>query len=93
MASEEAYTKKINRYFLNKIWDFPSMRLCNKSNRNKQKGQKFFLKHCFFTEAFHYPAYVIRYKKNDKYRQKRKICTKNYARKRCPLKKLYIENH
>ena len=31
------------------------------------------------------------YKKNDKYRQKRKICTKNYARKRCPPNQLNIK--
>ena len=28
------------------------------------------------------------YKKNEKYRQKRKICTKNFARKRCPPNQL-----
>ena len=31
------------------------------------------------------------YKKNDKYRQKLKICTKNFARKRCPPNQLNIE--
>ena len=30
------------------------------------------------------------YKKNDKYRQKQKICTKNYTRKRCPPNQLKI---
>ena len=30
------------------------------------------------------------YEKSDKYRQKLKICTKNYARKRCPLNQLDI---
>ena len=28
------------------------------------------------------------YRKNDNYRQKLKICTKNYARKRCPPNQL-----
>ena len=31
------------------------------------------------------------YKKNNKYRQKRKICAKNYARKRCPPNQLNIK--
>ena len=31
------------------------------------------------------------YKKNDKYRQKQKICAKNYARKRCPPNQLNIK--
>ena len=41
MASDKNYTKKINRYFLDKLWDFFSMRLGNKSARNEQKQQKF----------------------------------------------------
>ena len=43
------------------------------------------------TEAFNYPGYVKRLQKNDKYRQKLKICTKNYARKRCPPNQLNIK--
>ena len=31
------------------------------------------------------------YKKNNKYKQKRKICTKNYAGKRCPPNHLNIK--
>ena len=31
------------------------------------------------------------YKKNDKYRQELKFCTKNYARKRCPPNQLNIK--
>ena len=31
------------------------------------------------------------YKKNDKHWQKRKICTKNYARKRCPPSQLNVQ--
>ena len=31
------------------------------------------------------------YKNNDKYKKKRKICTKNYARKRCPPNQFNIK--
>ena len=42
MASDKIYTRKINRHFFgNKIWDFFSMQLGNKSTRNEQKRQKF----------------------------------------------------
>ena len=35
----QTYTKKINLDFIDKIWDFSSMQIGNKSIINKQKGQ------------------------------------------------------
>ena len=62
MASDEVYTKKINRYLWNKIWDFSSMRLGNKLTRNEQKRQKF-IKTLLFLKKKNYIRNITHQKK------------------------------